>query len=114
MTTPQHSPTGPRGSRKIELCRGDGAASPCLAAAAALAAGLDGIERGLGPGEPGATGKGPELPPTPLQADAVFSGALHAVGTGVSRYFADLKRAELFDCHATVGPWEFDRYPTTF
>lgn len=109
----------PDGNR-IELRGGDGAANPYLAAAAALAAGLDGIERGLDPGEPGATGKGPELPPTllhaveALQADDVISGALDAAGTGVSRYFADLKREEFFDWHATVGPWELDRYLTAF
>ncbi|CAM5298025.1 type III glutamate--ammonia ligase [Streptomyces aurantiogriseus] len=105
---------------RIELRGGDGAANPYLAAAAALAAGLDGIERGLDPGEPGAAGKGPELPPTllhaveALQADDVISGALDAAGTGVSRYFADLKREEFFDWHATVGPWELDRYLTAF
>ncbi|XUL85546.1 type III glutamate--ammonia ligase [Streptomyces galilaeus] len=109
----------PDGNR-IELRGGDGAANPYLAAAAALAAGLDGIERGLDPGEPGATGKGPELPPTllhaveALQADDVVSGALDAAGTGVSRYFADLKREEFFDWHATVGSWELDRYLTAF
>ncbi|WP_406448929.1 type III glutamate--ammonia ligase [Streptomyces sp. NBC_01622] len=109
----------PDGNR-IELRGGDGAANPYLAAAAALAAGLDGIERGLDPGEPGAVGKGPELPPTllhaveALQEDEVISGALDAAGTGVSRYFADLKREEFFDWHATVGPWELDRYLTAF
>ena len=109
----------PDGNR-IELRGGDGAANPYLAAAAALAAGLDGIERGLDPGEPGAAGKGPELPPTllhaveALQADDVISGALDAAGSGVSRYFADLKREEFFDWHATVGPWELDRYLTAF
>ncbi|MBZ3905888.1 type III glutamate--ammonia ligase [Streptomyces griseiscabiei] len=109
----------PDGNR-VELRGGDGAANPYLAAAAALAAGLDGIERGLDPGEPGAAGKGPELPPTllhamdALQEDEVISGALDAAGTGVSRYFADLKREEFFDWHATVGPWELDRYLTAF
>ncbi|MEU6374977.1 type III glutamate--ammonia ligase [Streptomyces sp. NPDC046909] len=109
----------PDGNR-IELRGGDGAANPYLAAAAALAAGLDGIERGLDPGEPGAAGKGPELPPTllhaveALQEDEVISGALDAAGPGVSRYFADLKREEFFDWHATVGSWELDRYLTAF
>ncbi|MGY1499933.1 type III glutamate--ammonia ligase [Streptomyces sp. QTS52] len=109
----------PDGNR-IELRGGDGASNPYLAAAAALAAGLDGIERGLDPGEPGAAGKGPELPPTllhaveALQANEVISGALDAAGAGVSRYFADLKREEFFDWHATVGPWELDRYLTAF
>ncbi|MET9397146.1 type III glutamate--ammonia ligase [Kitasatospora sp. NPDC002965] len=109
----------PDGNR-IELRGGDGAANPYLAAAVALAAGLDGIDRGLDPGEPGAGGKGPELPPTllhaveALQADEVVSGALDVAGSGVSRYFADLKREEFFDWHATVGPWELDRYLTAF
>jgi glutamine synthetase len=109
----------PDGNR-IELRGGDGAANPYLAAAAALAAGLDGIERGLDPGEPGAAGKGPELPPTllhaveALQADDVISGTLDAAGPGVSRYFADLKREEFFDWHSTVGAWELDRYLTAF
>ncbi|MEU9456873.1 type III glutamate--ammonia ligase [Streptomyces sp. NPDC048277] len=109
----------PDGNR-IELRGGDGAANPYLAAAAALAAGLDGIERGLDPGEPGAGSKGPELPPTllhaveALQADDVISGTLDAAGPGVSRYFADLKREEFFDWHSTVGAWELDRYLTAF
>lgn len=109
----------PDGNR-IELRGGDGAANPYLAAAAALAAGLDGIERDLDPGEPGVGGKGPELPPTllhaveALQTDDVISGALDVAGRGVSRYFADLKRQEFFDWHATVGPWELDRYLTAF
>ncbi|WP_030599133.1 type III glutamate--ammonia ligase [Streptomyces fulvoviolaceus] len=109
----------PDGNR-IELRGGDGAANPYLAAAAALAAGLDGIERGLDPGEPGAAGKGPELPPTllhaveALQADDVISGTLDAAGAGVSQYFADLKREEFFDWHSTVGAWELDRYLTAF
>ncbi|GHB87794.1 glutamine synthetase [Streptomyces umbrinus] len=109
----------PDGNR-IELRGGDGAANPYLAAAAALAAGLDGIERGLDPGEPGAGGKGPELPPTllhaveALQADDVISGTLDAAGPGVSQYFAGLKREEFFDWHSTVGTWELDRYLTAF
>ncbi|MCX5367246.1 type III glutamate--ammonia ligase [Streptomyces sp. NBC_00124] len=109
----------PDGNR-IELRGGDGAANPYLAAAAALAAGLDGIERGLDPGEPGAAGKGLVLPPTllhaveALQADDVISGTLDAAGAGVSGYFADLKREEFFDWHSTVGPWELDRYLTAF
>ena len=43
---------------RVELRGGDGSANPYLAAAAALAAGLDGIERELDPGDPGA-GDGP-------------------------------------------------------
>ncbi|MEU9059195.1 type III glutamate--ammonia ligase [Streptomyces sp. NPDC048430] len=112
----------PDGNR-IELRGGDGSANPYLAAAAALAAGLDGIERSLDPGEPGdaaATTARPELPPTllhaveALAADPVVSGALDAAGPGVSQYFGELKREEFFDWHGTVGPWELDRYLTAF
>ncbi|WP_326731714.1 type III glutamate--ammonia ligase [Streptomyces phaeochromogenes] len=112
----------PDGNR-IELRGGDGAANPYLAAAATLAAGLDGIERALDPGVPGdgaATAARPELPPTllhaveALAADPVVSAALDSVGPGVSQYFGGIKREEFFDWHATVGPWELDRYLTAF
>ena len=49
-----------------------------------------------------------------LVADPVVSGALDAAGPGVCDYFADLKRTEFFDWHATVGSWELDRYLTAF
>jgi glutamine synthetase len=103
---------------RIELRGADGAANPYLALAVALGAGLDGIERGLSPGEPGQPG--PPLPPTLLHAaealgeDKVVRAALDAAGPGVSGYFAELKRAEFFDWHTTVGRWELDRYLTAF
>ena len=107
----------PDGNR-IEMRGGDGSANPYLAIAASLAAGLDGVERGL---DPDATDTArPMLPPTLLHAvdafaaDAVVTGALDAAGPGVSEYFAALKREEFFDWHSTVGPWEIDRYLTAF
>jgi glutamine synthetase len=112
----------PEGNR-VELRGGDGSANPYLAAAAALAAGLDGIARGLDPGEPGDRTSGalrPELPPTLLHAvealagDPLVCGALDAAGDGVSGYFADLKRDEFFAWHSGVTPWEVDRYLTAF
>ena len=108
----------PEGNR-LELRGGDGSANPYLALAAVLAAGLDGIERGLDPGDAGAQTR-PELPPTLLHAvealgaDPVVSAALDAAGPGVSEYFAEFKRAEFFDWHGTVGGWEHDRYLTAF
>ena len=101
---------------RIELRGGDGAANPYLALAVALAAGLDGIERGLAPDAP----ERPELPPTLLhaieafQADSVIGDALDAAGLGVGEYFASLKREEFFDWHSTVGSWEHDHYLTAF
>ncbi|TQS41078.1 type III glutamate--ammonia ligase [Cryptosporangium phraense] len=108
----------PEGDR-IELRGADGSANPYLALAATLAAGLDGVHRGLHPGETGAQTR-PELPPTllhaveALAADPVVSGALDAAGPGVAAYFGELKRAEFFDWHGSVGSWELDRYLTAF
>jgi len=103
---------------RIELRGGDGSANPYLALAAALAAGLDGIERMLDPSH--LASERPELPPTMLHAvdalahDPVVSGALDAAGPGVAAYFGGLKRQEFFDWHAMVGSWEQDRYLTAF
>ena len=109
----------PDGNR-VELRAVDGSANPYLAAAAVLAAGLDGIGRGLDPGDPGeksAGGRAP-LPPTllhaveSLAADRVVRAALDAVGGGVSAYFAEVKRAEFFVWHGEVSAWETKRYLT--
>jgi len=84
-----------------------------------LAAGLDGIQRGLDPGEPGAGGR-PELPPTllhavdALTADPVVTAALDKAGAGVAAYLAGVKRDEFLDWHATVGPWGSGPLPTAF
>jgi glutamine synthetase len=108
----------PDGNR-VELRGGDGSANPYLAAATALAAGLDGVRRELDPGAPGVTTSGP-LPPTllhaveALEADPVVAGALDAAGPGVAGYFADLKRDEFFEWHGQVTSWEVDRYVTAF
>jgi glutamine synthetase len=107
----------PDGNR-IEMRGGDGAANPYLAMAVALAAGLDGIERELPLGDPGSGTA--ELPPTLLHAvdamlaDPVVREAVNAAGPGVAEYFAQVKRDEFFDWHATVGSWEHDRYLTAF
>jgi glutamine synthetase len=104
---------------RIELRGGDGSANPYLAMAATLAAGLDGVDRGLDPGDPGAA-DGPDLPPTLLHAadalvaDPVVAGALDAAGPGVCSYVVDRQREEFLDWHATVGSWEIDRYLTAF
>jgi glutamine synthetase len=108
---------------RIELRGGDGSANPYLALAAALAAGLDGIDREVDPGAPGSGPDAivrPDLPPTLLHAvealvaDPVVVGALDAAGPGVAEYFAALKREEFLEWHGTVGSWEHDRYLTAF
>jgi glutamine synthetase len=110
----------PDGER-VELRGGDGSANPYLAIAGALAAGLDGIARGLDPGAPGAEEvKGDPLPLTllhaveALAADDVLTGVLDAAGPGVAAYFADLKRREFLAWHGTVSAWEIDNYLRAF
>ena len=102
--------------QRIELRGADGSANPYLALAAALAAGLDGVDRGLDPDRDANR----DLPPTllhaadALDADAVVGGALDAAGPGVAAYFTGLQREEFLDWHATVGEWEIDRYLRAF
>ena len=106
-------------AHRIEFRGADGSANPYLAAAGTLAAGLDGIARGLDPGRPGEKGKaGAQLPRTLLDAvhafesDDCLRGVLDASGEGdaVSSYYAELKRQEFYDWHSVVSAWEVDRY----
>ncbi|MGN2635632.1 type III glutamate--ammonia ligase [Nocardia takedensis] len=106
---------------RVELRGGDGSANPYLAIAAAVAAGLDGVDRALDPGDPGATrDDGDTLPMTllhamdALAADPVLTGALDIAGPGVGEYFTALKREEFFAWHNTVSAWEIDQYLTAF
>lgn len=113
-------------SSRIELRGGDGSANPYLAAAVALAAGLDGIKHAA---DPGALGTGPKqerLPATllhaieRLEADDVITGALDSAITpgtdipSVAAYFARLKKTEFWSWHSAVSAWEHDRYLTAF
>ena len=111
----------------------DGSANPYLASAAILAAGLDGIDRELDPGEP-VTGNLFELtqeqvasrgithlPATLAEAaaevtgDAVLREALGKVRDGdFIDYYASVKKAEFAEYHAAVSPWEVERYLTLF
>jgi glutamine synthetase len=108
--------------QRVELRGGDGSANPYLAIAAALAAGLDGIEQQRDPGTPSGD-NGCARPPLPrtllhaveaLEADKTLTATLDIAGEGVAQYFADLKRAEFFDWHSQVGDWELNRYLTAF
>ena len=105
--------------QRIELRGGDGSANPYLAVAAAVGAGLAGIEAGL---ELGPIGTGPDTPFPPtlvhaveaLEADKVVTSTLDVAGPGVAEYFARLKKDEFYEYHAAVAPWEIDRYLTAF
>jgi glutamine synthetase len=106
---------------RLEIRLGDGTANPYLAYAAALAAGLDGIERELEPPEPIA-GMLYELPeeeqgqPLPitfhealdaLKADPVI---VSAVGEKLVDTFETIKAAELERFRVWVTDWEFSEY----
>jgi glutamine synthetase len=110
---------------RIELRLIDSSANPYLASAAVIAAGLDGIDRRLDPGEPhnfnhyAVTAdelreRGIEVLPQclaeaidALEADPLFSAAL---GDEFLREFVRLKRMEWTDYHRHVSDWEIRRY----
>jgi glutamine synthetase len=109
----------------------DGAANPYLTFAVLAAAGLDGIDRALDPGEPNRddlfAASPTELkargvvmmPPTLLHAveklveDPVLRDALGKTPDGeYIDYFARVKAQEFAEFHAAVTPWEVSRYLT--
>jgi glutamine synthetase len=106
---------------RVEIRSCDGSANPYLAMAALLTAGMDGIERGADPGQPGAA-VGPTLPPTllhaadALESDALVRSALDvaAEGVDVSGYYLQAKREEFLSWHSQVTPAEIDHYLTAF
>lgn len=106
----------PGGYTRVENRLAAADANPYLLVAATLAAGIDGIERGLEPdaavdGDPG--GKRPSLPESPAKAlDALETDETLAAVLGrevVDAYVAN-RRCDLgvFDDHVT--DWERDRY----
>jgi glutamine synthetase len=112
----------------------DGSCNPYLGAAAVLAAGLDGIERGLEPGEPTTelnlhelteerhAELGVELLPSnlldatrELERCDVLRRALGNTGReDYVDYFARVKREEFQVWHDQVSQWEVDRYLQLF
>ena len=122
----------PDGGR-VENRACDGAANPYLAMAVQLAAGLDGIDRGLDPGEPNRDNlhllsveevahRGiRSMPPTLLHAvdelvaDDVLREALGKTPDGdYVDYYAQVKREEFRAWHSVVSGWEVERYLTLF
>ena len=121
------------GPGRIEDRTIDGSCNPYLAAAAVLAAGLDGIEKGLDAGEPNAenlysvshdelVARGLSTLPSnlldatrELEADDVLRSAL---GRGRDEdyvdYYIATKRAEWHRYHEQVTPWEINEYLTRF
>jgi glutamine synthetase len=121
------------GPGRVEDRTIDGACNPYLAAAAVLAAGLDGVDNKLDPGEPNAGNmydvgvdelarRGIEVLPAnlldatrELERDQVLREAL---GRGRDEdyvdYFVRIKRDEWRRYHEQVTPWEINEYLTRF
>jgi glutamine synthetase len=114
---------------RIELRLPDGAANPYLASAALAAAGLDGIERRLDPGEPlninlydltpeeiRARGIGllPQTLSEALDALAADEVVQDGLGKELAAEFIQLKRMEWIEHCRHVSDWETRRYLEMF
>ena len=111
----------------------DGSCNPYLAATVLLAAGLDGIERELDPGDPNTlnlyessaaqrAGLGIDTLPEnlldatrELERDDVLRRALGKTRDGdYLDYFVECKRREVQAAHEQITQWELDRYLQLF
>jgi glutamine synthetase len=109
-------------NKRIELRSGDGSANPYLAIAAAIAAGLDGVEKSLDPGMPSGPGESRpaahSLPATLLHAvealrkDPVILASLSG-DPAIGSYYADAKEEEFLTWHNQVSDWEIRTYLTS-
>jgi glutamine synthetase len=119
---------------RIEDRTVDGSCNPYLGATAVLAAGLDGIERGLDPGDPttelnlhdltpdGRKELGVELLPAnlldatrALEKDDVLRAALGNTGReDYVDYYVRTKQEEFQEWHDQVSQWEVNRYLQLF
>lgn len=119
----------PSGGGRCESRNADGAVNPYLAAAIALAAGLEGIRENLDPGAPNEDNlyaisdaerreRGIEfLPQTLQEAIAAFADdALieRTLGAELKAEFIKYKTQEWEAYHQSVSQWEVDRYSHMF
>jgi glutamine synthetase len=110
---------------RLEMRLPDGSCNPYLATIAMLAAGLDGIENKLDPGEPNNTNlyewsheqlkeAGIHVLPQNLNEalDALEEDTLlcEAIGSDLAREFLRLKRMEWVEYQRHVSGWEVERY----
>jgi glutamine synthetase len=121
------------GPGRIEDRTVDGSCNPYLAATVVLAAGLDGIERGLDPGDPNALNlyETDEARRKDLGIDVLPANLLDATrelercdvlraALGRARdedyldYFVSCKRREWQQAHEQITKWELDRYLQLF
>jgi glutamine synthetase len=121
------------GPGRIEDRTVDGSCNPYLAATAMLAAGLDGIQRGLDPGDPNSANlytmsaeeraaQGIEVLPAnlldatrELEQDDVLRAALGKTRDGdYIDYFVKVKQGEVRAAHEQITQWELERYLQLF
>ena len=114
---------------RVECRAVDPAMNPYLAAAMMLAAGIEGIERDLDPGEPNNVNmyelseaelrdRGVKsLPRTLLEAIDAFAAdplSREVFGADLHASYIDLKQREWWSFHGAVSKWELDNYLTKF
>lgn len=119
----------PMGGGRCESRNADGAVNPYLAAALALAAGLEGIREGLDPGKPQEMNLY-ELTESEREAMGIsflprtLQEAIHAfesdpfieqvLGAELKAEFVKYKQQEWNDYHRTISEWEIERYTHLF
>ncbi|MCE2399822.1 type III glutamate--ammonia ligase [Candidatus Poribacteria bacterium] len=114
---------------RIENRLGDGAANPYLAATVLLAAGMDGIENQIDPGEQNVDNlykvsedelqrRSIDSLPTTLSeaADALEEDEIikNALGNEYADYYIQVKREEWRNYHLSISQWENDNYLTVY
>ncbi len=103
-------------STRVELRATGADINPYLAMAAALAAGLDGIDRALDPGDPVVNaygGQGQPLPRTLAEATRLFRGSKVArewLGEDFVKHYASTREWETVQYEKAVTDWELARY----
>lgn len=119
----------PMGGGRCESRNADGAVNPYLAAALALAAGLDGVKNKIDPGKPQEdnlyelsdaerAARGIEfLPQNLLDAVEAFAAdplVEQALGKELRQEFIDYKTKEWNEYHLSVSQWEVEKYSHLF
>jgi glutamine synthetase len=114
---------------RIELRIGDSGMNPYLAQAAMIAAGLDGIDRKLDPGQPqninfyafspeDVRARGIEMLPQSLAESIVALESSELMKSALGQDFVDefvsLKREEWIEYHRHVSEWEVEHYLNFF
>ena len=110
---------------RLEIRSIDSAANPYLVTAAVIAAGLDGIENNLDPGEPRninfyestpaqreklGVDQLPQRLEEAIQCLEKDEVILNALGDNLSKYFINIKKDEALSYARHVSDWEIDRY----